>query len=498
VSARRGAALGSEKLASRPSADQDVEVPRRPANDRGEETAVIADTLLGLGAAQLIEAAPDATLIVDETGTIVVANASAVSLFGYAHDQLVGQLVEALVPVDKRTNHVTDRKDFQASPHRRPMGVGLELTAVPADGSEVPVEVSLSPLVVGERHLTIASARDISARLAQVAERQRVRRALDAARDGIAMFDLDSLVFTYVNRGFVEQTGYTVEELLARRVCDLRQSWDEVAVRAFLQPLADGEADARTASFRLQRPDGDEIPVEVLVQRPPIGGDEQPLYISIMRDLSERTRAEQALQETHDRLVLVEERERIARDLHDTVIQRIFAVGLRLQTAAAMAPDKVRDRIVDVVDDLDITIRELRTAVFQLGSPPQSQHGARGQILAVAAEAGRVLGFEPQVRFDGVIDERLTPVVLDHLLPTLREALTNVARHAAASRVTIDVQTGTDLRVLIQDDGKGLAPDRIPGNGLGNMTERARTLGGACTISPGPHGGTAVEWRVPC
>jgi PAS domain S-box-containing protein len=472
--------------------------PAPAPTSASDPSLAVDDTLLGLAAGQLVESAPDATVIVDEAGTIVVANQSAVALFGYERSHMIGQPIEILVPPDRRAVHEVDRKDFQAHPRRRPMGVGVELAARRADGSELPVEVSLSPLVAGDRQLTIASVRDISARRAQAAERQRVRRALDAAHDGIAMFDAVSLRLTYVNRGLAAQTGSSADDLLGRRVCDLRPSWDEATVRAFLQPLVDGEADARTLSVRLTSTDGSEIPVEVVVQRPPVGTDEQPLYIAIVRDLSERTRAAEQLQQTHDRLVLAEERERIARDLHDTVIQRIFAVGLRLQTAATMASEAVRDRIVDVVDDLDVTIRELRTAVFQLGSPPQHQSGARGQILAVAAEGARVLGFEPQVRFDGVIDERISADVLDDLVPTLREALTNVARHANASRVTIDVQAGPDLRVLIQDNGTGLPPDRAAGHGLTNMTERARVLGGDCTITNRPTGGTAVDWRVPC
>jgi len=135
--------------------------------------------------------------------------------------------------------------------------------------------------------------------------------------------------------------------------------------------------------------------------------------------------------------------------------------------------------------------------VFQLGTPPQRQQGVRGRILAVAADSARVLGFEPHVRFEGLIEDRVPPAVLDHLLSTMREALTNVARHAEAHRVEVDVSTATDLALRIHDDGRGLAPERTAGNGLNNMMQRAEALGGSCAVTSSAGAGTTVVWQVP-
>ncbi|HUR22955.1 MAG TPA: GAF domain-containing protein [Acidimicrobiales bacterium] len=197
-------------------------------------------------------------------------------------------------------------------------------------------------------------------------------------------------------------------------------------------------------------------------------------------------------------LALLEDRERIARDLHDTVIQRLFATGLRLQGAARLTErPEVRERILASIDDLDLTVKHIRTAIFGLEASRRPGGGLRQRALSLASEAAGALGFEPHILFDGQLDtiaeERAT-----ELLAVLREALTNVARHAGAHRVDVEVVADGDLMLRVLDDGKGLSSERRPGaKGLANMEARAARLGGSAFIKPGPAGGTLVEWRVP-
>lgn len=196
---------------------------------------------------------------------------------------------------------------------------------------------------------------------------------------------------------------------------------------------------------------------------------------------------------------VVEDRERIGRDLHDKVIQRIFATGMALQAASRLVHDpEVARRISVAVDDLDETIRVIRSTIFALGQRPAGRGSVRAEVLALAAEATPALGFEPQVIFDGPIDAAVGDGIVDHLLSTLREGLTNIAKHAAARRVGVRVTAASDLVLELSDDGKGFDPE-VPFKGFGvrNMGERARALGGSCQISPGPRGGTVLEWRVP-
>jgi signal transduction histidine kinase len=205
-------------------------------------------------------------------------------------------------------------------------------------------------------------------------------------------------------------------------------------------------------------------------------------------------------------LALVEDRERIARDLHDTIVQRLFATGLSLQGATALIhgdPATAADRVQAAVDDLDLTIKHIRSAIFGLAAAPPSAHGTvRTRVLELVAEAGRMLGFEPTVLFEGQVDSATPEPVAGDMLATLREGLSNAARHAHATRVDVEVAVDVgdrgELVLRITDDGVGPpSPEQVPGHGLHNMAERARQRGGAFTLTPADPKGTQLEWRVP-
>ncbi len=199
-------------------------------------------------------------------------------------------------------------------------------------------------------------------------------------------------------------------------------------------------------------------------------------------------------------MALLEDRERIARDLHDTVIQRLFATGLTLQGAARLAVrPEVQERLEAAVDDLDVTVRQIRSAIFELQTTRVPGRSLRRQILTTTSEASDSLGFDPVVRFEGPVDTAVTDDAGEHLLATLREALANVARHAKAERVEVEVGV-VDGRVTLAvlDDGVG-PPDsvRAGGHGLRNMASRAAELGGRCALERRPEGGAALRWEVP-
>jgi len=199
-------------------------------------------------------------------------------------------------------------------------------------------------------------------------------------------------------------------------------------------------------------------------------------------------------------LTLAADRGRIARDLHDTVIQRIFATGLSLQSLLPLAPDAdLHSRLEEAVADLDETIRQVRTTIFALEPPPAASKGVRAEILEICAEASRSLGFEPEVRFSGALDSRVQGHLATELFSTLREALSNVARHARARRAEVDLSVSADaLHLRVCDDGVGIVGKASgAGRGLPNMAERAEYLGGSFSIAPRSHGGTELAWQVP-
>ena len=195
-----------------------------------------------------------------------------------------------------------------------------------------------------------------------------------------------------------------------------------------------------------------------------------------------------------------QDRERIAADLHDRVIQRLFATGLALEGTIRLVPAEAAERLHAAVEDLDQTIREIRTTIFALQTPKGRGRGLRGEILALVVEASASLGFEPRVHLEGPIDAAVSERIASDLLATLSEALSNVARHAVASRAEIHASVADGQLVAeVADDGKGMSGDTgTGGNGLVNMARRAEALGGSCSLGAGlGDRGTKLTWQVP-
>ncbi len=314
----------------------------------------------------LLSAAPDAMMVVDGDGVIVLANDAATVMFAAEDEPLVGTSVDLLVPDAARRGHTAVREQYVAEPSRRPMGTGLQLQGRRRDGTLFPVEISLSPVDLSGEVTTIAAVRDVSDR-----------------------------------------------------------------------------------------------------------------------------------QETMERLALLRDRERIGRDIHDMVIQRIFAAGMSLQAVVGSVGSKdLRDRLNEVTDGLDETIRQLRQAIFEIGHADEGQ-SLSSQIASIVDERAKHLGFTPELRVIGHLDG-LPEFVADQLIATLSESLSNVARHADATeaRATIECSDG-QVSLVVEDNGVGLASRPKTKGGLSNMMWRAAELGGSCAIEANVPSGTRVVWEVP-
>jgi signal transduction histidine kinase len=199
-----------------------------------------------------------------------------------------------------------------------------------------------------------------------------------------------------------------------------------------------------------------------------------------------------------ERLAVFEDRDRIARDLHDLVIQRIYATGMSLQGALSqIGSPEAAQRVSTSVDDLDETIREIRSAIFALQTRRESKPASlRARILRIADEMTGALGFPPALELDGHLDVDVPADVGEHLLSALREALANVARHAGASKVDVRVRAAAELSLTVRDNGSGIK-DTGRRSGLGNLEQRAGKLGGSLRVESAPGGGTELDWRVP-
>jgi signal transduction histidine kinase len=214
---------------------------------------------------------------------------------------------------------------------------------------------------------------------------------------------------------------------------------------------------------------------------------------ALAMELAERRRAT-------EQIALLEDRDRIARDLHDLAIQRLFATGMTLQSAIRFVQHpEANERLLRAVDDLDETIKIIRSTIFGLRTHDKgpTAQGLRVRTARTVEQAVPQLGFTPALRMEGLIDSDVPHPIPDHVVAVLGEALSNVARHAraTAAEVSLVVRSGT-LTLTVTDDGVG-TPEEGRRSGLHNLAERARKLGGELTLDPPPGGGTRLVWRVP-
>jgi signal transduction histidine kinase len=199
-----------------------------------------------------------------------------------------------------------------------------------------------------------------------------------------------------------------------------------------------------------------------------------------------------------ERLAVFEDRDRIARDLHDLVIQRLYASGMKLQgVMPQIVRPQVEERVSSVVDDLDATIKDIRTAIFGLQARDgKERHGLRGKVMEVLEQMTGALELSSSVQLDGRLDSAVPGDIGEDMLHALREALSNAARHGKATQVEVTVEAGSDLVLLVRDDGIGIK-DTSHRSGLANLARRAGQYGGTLTVGPAAGGGTVLDWRVP-
>ncbi|WP_369221155.1 GAF domain-containing protein [Streptomyces sp. R39] len=200
-----------------------------------------------------------------------------------------------------------------------------------------------------------------------------------------------------------------------------------------------------------------------------------------------------------ERVALLRDHERIARDLHDLAIQRLFATGMTLQsTGRLITHPEATDRVQRAVDDLDETIKIIRSAIFGLRRHEgATADGLRARVVDSVGEAAPELGFTPVLRIEGLLDTQVPREVADDILAVLAESLTGIARHARASRAQVVLTTdGREVVLTVSDNGAG-ALDAADAGGLRTMAERAERRGGHLSASRRDDGGTELTWRVP-
>ena len=200
-----------------------------------------------------------------------------------------------------------------------------------------------------------------------------------------------------------------------------------------------------------------------------------------------------------EQIAMLQDRDRIARDLHDLAIQRLFATGMTLQSAGRFIEhSEASERVARAVDDLDETIKIIRSTIFGLRSREQAdESGLRSRVVRVVGEKAPMLGHAPSLRMEGLLDTQVPKEISDHVIAVLSEALTNVARHAHAGHAEVVLETdGREIRLSVTDDGVGIPPGGRR-SGLRNMAERAEQLNGTLQVTSPAGGGVSLVWCVP-
>jgi PAS domain S-box-containing protein len=312
----------------------------------------------------------------------------------------------------------------------------------------------------------------------------------DSCPDGVLLVADDGEILL-ANPISASMFGLTVDELIGSSVDDLvpmefrhahHRHRANYAAHASIRPMGTG--------LRLFAQDagGSMFPVEVSLSPVEIEGEQRT--IATIRDVSDR-------QAFATEMAMLQDRERIARDLHDMVIQRLFAAGMSLQAVQASAqPPVVAERIASTINELDDTIREIRSAIFGLGQGTDHR-SVSAQLTELVHDRARHLGFEPELRLVGEVDH-LPDFIADQLIATVTEGLSNVVRHARAGSAVVHIEhVGDRLSLSITDDGRGLPNEPKRSGGLSNMMWRAAELGGSCTVGHNEPAGTLLVWTVP-
>jgi PAS domain S-box-containing protein len=467
----------------------------------------------------ILQSAIDAMLIADPQGTIVLANPPAESMFDYAPGELVGKPIEVLLPERYQAAHVALRMNYTETPHARAMGTGRELFGRRRSGTEFPVEVSLSPMKTDSGvSLVMATIHDITRRKQAEAALQesevRMRAIFDTAVDAIVTIDARGMIDRF-NHAAERLFGYTEAEVAGRNVSILMPSPYREMHDGYLAHYA------KTGEKRIigigrevtgQRKDGSTFPMDLAVAEMFIG--ERRMYTGMVRDISERKQAEEALRQSqselrrlsaHQEQVKEQERKRIAQEIHDelgaqlTGIKAYVSVSIDRAVRAGLPADPL---LVETAGLADNAIKTVRKVITDLRPSVLDQLGVWAALEWYAEQIEERSGLP--CRCD--VDPATADIELDHERSTMvfrvvQEALTNVVRHAEASKAVVKAACNDGIVVVtVEDDGKGIEPERLLNReswGLLGMYERSRHFGGDLRITGAPGQGTRVVLRLP-
>jgi PAS domain S-box-containing protein len=456
---------------------------------------------------ELLEASPDAVLVVAQDGSIVLVNDLATGLFGHSRSELVGKPVEMLLPERFRGEHVGQRSRYAHAPETRPMGLFLDLTAQRKDGTEFQVDIALASIESKDGRLVTAFVRDMSERHSAEQATRQLAAVIGASDDAIVGKSLEGVVLSW-NLGAERMYGYTAEEIVGRSMSILVPPDQPDEFPAILERLKRGEEVDQLGTARLRK-DGTQI--DVLLRTSAVRAANGSIIgaSSISRDITQLKAQGKLERDLAERRALLahlvasgeEERARIALDIHDDSIQAITAAGMRLQILRRKLVDKDQLELLDGLEEtIQLAISRLRRLLFELRPPVLDNEGLSAALATYLDESED--DDSVSYRLEDELREQPSSETRTILYRIVQEALTNVRKHAHAREavVALKEQSGGYL-VRVADDGVGFVAQRaapLPGHlGLASMRERAILAGGWLSVRAEPGQGTVVEVWIP-
>lgn len=455
----------------------------------------------------LLESAPDAVIITDSDGRIVLVNDQTESLFGYSKNELLGEPVETLLPERFRAKHVGHRAGYLGGPKPRPMGVGLDLAGRRKDGNEFPVDVSLSAIDTEEGRLLTAFVRDITERHGAEEAIKQLASIVESSDDAIIGKTLDGTIVSW-NRGAERMYGYPSTDMVGKPIGLLVPPGEPDELPAIVKRLRRGE-DVEQLATKRQRKDGKVIDVLLKISAIRDGRGEFVGSSTIARDVTQLKAQAELERDLDERRALLahlvaageDERSRIAGDIHDDSIQAITAAGMRLQILRRKLEDPEQLELLDDLEQvIQLSIERLRHLLFDLRPPVLDNDGLSAAVEMYLQDAGQ--GSKIRYELENKLRSQPSSQTRTILYRIIQEALVNVRKHSDATTTTVYLQEregGYFARVV--DDGVGFAADEakpVAGHlGLAAMRERVTLAGGWIRIESEPGRGTTIEVWMP-